>query len=114
MVRWTRKRFDEPGNGRGYLLRAVVENHLFNSGAEHHDVSIQLGVVEERYLTANIPSLREFHRGLFWVSVDKNLDRLKLSSIKRKKIEQKVSQKVPRPSAEWALWGVICVPEFDP
>jgi len=113
VVRWTRKRSNSTGREQGYALGVVVENEIPKPGAARQDASVQLGVVEERYLAANVRSLREFHQGLFWASVDKNLDELELCPVKRKQIEKEVSKKIPRPPEDWALWGVICVPEFD-
>ena len=113
VVRWTRKRSNSTGREQGYALGVVVENEIPKPGAARQDASIRLGVVEERYLSANVRSLREFHQGLFWASVDKHLDELRLNPVARARIEQEVSQKIARPPREWALWGVICVPKFD-
>ena len=113
IVRWSREQTNLSINGRGYTLGAVVEFNRMSSDTARQNADISLGTIEERYLKAKVRTLREFHQGLFWVSVDKNLDRLKIDSATRSRIEQKISGRIPRPSSEWALWGVICVPKFD-
>ena len=54
-----------------------------------------------------------FHQGLFGAKVDKKLDGLGLNAGKRNRIEAEISRLVPRPTREWALWAVTCVPRHD-
>ena len=72
-----------------------------------------LGSVETRYLDTRITCTRDFHHGLFWKKVEQTLDSLQLETELRREIEDEIAQKVPRPTAEWALWGVTCIPQFD-
>jgi hypothetical protein len=74
---------------------------------------MELGSIEERFLFTKIQGTRTFHQGLFWVVVDKNLDKLRLESVVRNQIEGELVEKIPRPNGDWAMWGVICVPKFD-
>ena len=46
--------------------------------------------------------------------VDRKLNQLELNTDSRAAIEKQISKKVPRPGDEWALWGVTCIPRFDP
>jgi hypothetical protein len=46
--------------------------------------------------------------------VDKKLDRLGLDSHQRNRIEADIAQRVSRPDEDWELWGVTCIPRFDP
>ena len=57
--------------------------------------------------------MRAFHRGLFWTVVDKKLDEFRLEPVVRDKIEAEIIEKVPRPTSDWALWGVRCVPKYE-
>ena len=76
-------------------------------------VAAQLGSIEVRFLETRIRCTREFHQGLFWKAVDRQLDSLGLEEPHRSSLEQEISLKVPRPGDEWALWGVTCIPRFD-
>jgi hypothetical protein len=69
-----------------------------------------LGSIEERFLNTKARDMRAFHQGLFWVVVDKNLDNLGLEAGERQKIEMEISELVPKPYDEWALWGGRLLP----
>ena len=58
--------------------------------------------------------MRAFHQGLFWAAVDRKLDHLKLDGGLRSRIEAVIAKTVSRPDEDWALWGVTCIPIFDP
>lgn len=110
-VQWIKKKLN--GNGKGECLRAVLsENHLHESQVQLKPV-IELGSIEKRFLSTKVKGTRAFHQGLFWVVVDKNLDKLGLEPGVRNQIESELAETVPRPNGDWAMWGVICVPEFD-
>jgi hypothetical protein len=76
-------------------------------------VKTRLGSVELRYLHTRVTCTRDFHHGLFWKKVAQRLDRLHLEPEPRRSIEEEIAEKIPRPTAEWALWGVTCIPRFD-
>lgn len=113
VVRWARIKSDNSTKRVVYTLCAAVENGHPAPEESQSIFPFQLGRIEEKYLTVNVRTLREFHQGLFWVLVDNNLDKLDIDAAVRSRIEQEVSLKIPRPPEEWALWGVICVPKFD-
>ena len=92
-------------------LTAVLE---MDGDGRQRVVTAQLGSIEERFLETRIRCTREFHQGLFWMAVDQQLDTLDLEPRSRCALEQELSHKVPRPGGEWALWGVTCIPRFDP
>jgi hypothetical protein len=113
-VRWERRRSDSSKNGRGVNLVAVlVANSRIERKIEEPFVE-QLGVIGERFLRSKAQDMRAFHQGLFWANVDQKLDLLMISPIERKKIESKISETVPRPNPDWALWSVTCIPRYDP
>lgn len=112
-VKWVRQSSNKELKGRALNLEAVlVESHPGN-GSTRQRVVARLGVIGEKFLGTKIRNMREFHQGLFWVTVDKNLDYLKLDPALRNKIESEILKKVPRPHDDWALWGVTCIPKFD-
>ena len=84
-------------------------------GDGHNNLSgAQLGSIDERFIKTRIRCTREFHQGLFWKAVDLQMEQLGLERHFKKDLEQEISEKVPRPGDEWALWGVTCIPLFDP
>jgi hypothetical protein len=85
-----------------------------SAGEAGETVIAKLASVEERFLAVNIRSTREFHHGLFWMGVDEKLDNLGCASDARRRIETEIAKTVPRPGAQWALWGVTCIPRYDP
>ena len=89
---------------------------MLEMGGDGPDESVleQLCSIDERFLTTRIRCTREFHQGLFWKAVDNRLDTLGLKQSSRNALEQEISQKVPRPGDEWALWAVTCIPHYDP
>ncbi|MEJ2098955.1 MAG: hypothetical protein P8X68_03135 [Desulfobacterales bacterium] len=113
-VRWERRRTDSSKNGRGVNLVAVlVANSRTEGKIEERSVE-PLGVIGEHFLRSKAQDMRAFHQGLFWAKVDQKLDLLMVSPIERKKIESKISETVPRPNPDWALWSVTCIPRYDP
>ncbi|UCH21454.1 MAG: hypothetical protein JSU83_23650 [Deltaproteobacteria bacterium] len=109
-VKWVRQPLNNGMNCQGYRLNVFLGDGLReNLGTEQ----CHLGTIEERFLSTKARDTRAFHQGLFWVAVDKNLDILGLETAERQKIEAEISAKIPRPSSQWALWGVVCCPAFD-
>ena len=94
------------------LVALLVDAHQESTGGPDHVIA-RLGSIEERFLNVNIGSMRDFHKGLFWTVVDKKLDELGLALEERTVIENEISDRIPRPCDEWALWGVTCIPRFD-
>jgi len=112
-IKWERRNPKSGLNGRSFILKAVlVEHHLDNSTIKPRLIE-PLGSIEERFLATKVSNMRAFHQGLFWVAVDKKLDHLKLDPQLRTRIESDISETVPRPDEDWALWGVTCIPKFD-
>ena len=112
-VKWETHNPSKVINGQGKNLKvSLVKTHQENSSAKPQLIE-HLGVIEEKFLISNVRNMREFHQGLFWATVDKNLDRLSLDPHHRKRIEADIAQTVSRPNEDWALWGVTCIPRFD-
>jgi len=110
-VKWVRQPIINGTKGNGFRLDAVLGGCQL---AHRNARQIQLGTIEERFLNAKARDMRAFHQGLFWVSVEKNLNNLGLRAVAREKIEAEIASRIPRPSSEWALWGVVCCPKYDP
>ncbi len=114
-VRWVRKDLNPVVGSRRHRCWVVfLEKSRHLKQPSRKTTPIQLGAIEERYLKTNVRNVRDFMQGLFWVKVEQKLDQLNLEPATRRVIEQKVSQKVARPPVDWALWGITCVPRFDP
>ena len=113
-VKWEKQIVEAGKNGRGRSLVAVlVEDYQDGAQTKIRDIQ-QLGSIKERVLNSNAADMRAFHQGLFWANVDQNLDHLPLKPAERKKIESKILKTVSRPSGDWALWSVTCIPRYDP
>ena len=113
-VKWKRKKIDGDHNGSAFNLVAVlVGNHRKEEEVEA-DINGQLGIIGEKFLHSKAKDMRAFHQGLFWAHVDMKLNKLGISLQDRRKIEVKISETVPRPAEEWALWSVTCIPRYDP
>jgi hypothetical protein len=109
-VKWIRQPLYNGLNGTRYQLEAFLDDGLQE---KEYIRQCSLGKIEERFLDTKARDMRAFHQGLFWVVVEKNLDNLGLEVDERQKIEMEISAIVPKPSEEWALWGVVCCPEYD-
>jgi hypothetical protein len=113
---WKRKKIKNGTNGSRVNLVAVLVGNSQqenNSGAKGN-FTRQLGAIGEKFLNSKARDMRAFHQGLFWLHVDKKLNHLSLSPEAREQIELKISQTVPRPDKDWALWSVTCIPRYDP
>jgi hypothetical protein len=113
-VSWKRKRIKNGKNGSRFNLVAVLVGDHLKEGIGQDNFTTQLGTIGEKFLNSKARDMRAFHQGLFWTHVDKNLNHLSLSSVEREKIELKISETVPRPGQDWALWSVTCIPRYDP
>ena len=111
---WERKKPDAESKAGVFCLVALLIDGDLGDGSTEQNIILQLGSVEERFLTSPICTMREFHQGLFWAAVDRRLDQLDLDTDSIAAIEKEISFKIPRPGDEWALWGVTCIPRFDP
>jgi len=101
-------------NGAANLLVASLVGRS-PAGKQTSDKPIEtLGSIKEQYLQTKATNTRAFHQGLFWSAVDRKLDFLALAPDVRKTLEQQISKEVPRPGRDWALWGVTCIPRYDP
>ena len=112
-VKWEKQIVDAGKNGRGRSLVAVlVEDYQDGTVKKTRHVQ-QLGSIRERILNSTARDMRAFHQGLFWANVDQKLDHLTLNPADRKQIESKISKTVSRPTGDWALWSVTCIPRYD-
>jgi hypothetical protein len=113
-VKWEKRCRKNGLNGKAINLRAVLVETCPNNGSTEDSVVDSLGEINEKFLSTNVKNMRVFHQGLFWAAVDRKLDHLKLDARTRNRIEAVISQTVSRPDQDWALWGVTCIPVFDP
>ena len=113
-VKWEKQ---SPQNGvkvKGLNFKALLVESYQDNGSVRHRLIEHLGAIEEKFLVSKVRNMREFHQGLFWTAVEKKLDHLRLDPRQRGRIEADISQMVSRPTEDWALWGVTCIPRFDP
>ena len=113
-VRWEKQKIEMGANGRGTHLVAVLVKDCRGEAKSGTPFREQLATISERYLNSKARDMRAFHQGLFWVRVDRKLNNLTLKSLERQKIESIISETVPRPDKDWALWSVTCIPRYDP
>ncbi|MBW2411434.1 MAG: hypothetical protein JRF72_16675 [Deltaproteobacteria bacterium] len=113
-VKWQRLKLKSGFNGATNHLVALLVDKSANEAPKHDGLHAELGTIKEQYLQTKATNAREFHQGLFWAAVDKKLDLLALSPDVRNRIEQQILKEVPRPGEDWALWGVTCIPRYDP
>ena len=112
-VRWERRITSTKRNSSQYhLVALLVEGGLFGEN-ENARVPVMLAAIQERFLRIRISKTRAFHQGLFWVKVDQKLEKLGLEEEVQQALEAQISEKVPRPGDDWALWGVTCIPRID-
>ncbi len=96
-----------------YELVALLVEGCLSEEYENAKVLARLAAIEERFLRIRISKTRAFHQGLFWVKVEQKLEKLGLEEEVQQALEAQISEKVPRPGDDWALWGVTCIPEID-
>ena len=113
-IKWEKQSPQNGVNVKGINLKALLVESYQDNGSRKHRLIEHLGAIEEKFLASKVRNMREFHQGLFWVAVDRKLDHLKLDARLRNKIEAVILKTVSRPYEDWALWGVTCIPIFDP
>ena len=113
-VSWKREKIKNGANGSGFNLVAVLVGNNQTDGDAGGNHSRQLGAIGEKFLRSKARDMRAFHQGLFWQHVDKKLSHLSLDPKEKEKIEYIISETVPRPGEDWALWSVTCIPQIDP
>ncbi len=113
-IKWEKQSPQNGVNVKRINLKALLVESYQDNGSVKHRLIEHLGAIEEKFLASKVRNMREFHQGLFWTVVDKKLDRLRLDPRQRDRIEADISQIVSRPGEDWALWGVTCIPHFDP
>ena len=109
-VSWKRKKIKNGKNGRSVKLVAEPVGDYQQAKNSSGNFTTQLGTITEKFLNSKARDMRAFHQGLFWVRVDRKLNRIRLRPQERQKIESIISETVPRPDADWALWSVTCIP----
>ena len=112
-VKWEKKILNRPSNRKRYQLCFFLVENYIEEGKSKEKLVGHLGAIEERFLNSHISDVKAFHQGLFWAKMDKKLDNLKLGAEKRNRVEAEILELVPRPTEEWALWAVTCVPQYD-
>ena len=113
-VSWKRKKTINGTNGGGVNLVAELVDNYHTAGNTEGNITTQLGIIGEKFLNSKARDMRAFHQGIFWVAVDKRLEQLNLDAKLRNRIEADILKTVSRPDDDWALWGVTCIPRFDP
>ena len=112
-VKWEKRSPQSGVNGKGINLEALLVDTYPGKGPVKLRQIEHLGSIQEKFLASKVRNMREFHQGLFWASVDRKLDHLKLTPSLRRRVEADLSEMVSRPGEDWALWGVTCIPSFD-
>ena len=113
-VNWKRKKNINGKNGRSVNLVAELVGDDQKAGNGSGNFTTQLGSIAEKFLNSRARDMRAFHQGLFWMRVDQKLNHIILKPKERQKIESIISETVPRPDKDWALWSVTCIPRYDP
>ena len=112
-VRWERRITSAKRSITQYELVALLVEGSVSEKNENAKVLAILAAIEERFLRMRISKSRAFHQGLFWVKVDQKFDKMGLAEEIQQALEAQISEKVPRPGDDWALWGVTCIPQID-
>lgn len=112
-VKWERRRPDRGGRRRSYHLHAILDDKKRGKGESKERVIEHLASIEERFLETKEMGMRAFHQGLFWTVAVRKLEDLNIERKVREEIEAEISEVVPKPTNEWGLWAVKCVPEFE-
>ena len=112
-IRWERRKTISEWRIAQYQLVALLVEGSFSEEDENAKVLAKLASIQERFMRIPISKTRAFHQGLFWVKVDQKILTLGLEEEVRQALEAQISEKVPRPGDDWALWGVTCIPHID-
>lgn len=112
-IRWERRKTITEWRVAQYQIVALLVESNFSEKDKNYRVLGELGSIQERFLNIPISKTKAFHQGLFWVKVDQNMIKLGLQEEVRQALDAQISEKVPRPGDDWALWGVTCIPHID-
>jgi len=112
-VIWERQETGRRGRLVLYELIALLVDGHYSESDETRPVLARLGSIQEQFLRIPVRRTRAFAQGIFWVGVDKTLERLALDRQTHLALEDQISEKVPRPGEDWALWGVTCNARID-
>jgi hypothetical protein len=112
-IEWKRVESESEDLRDKIRLVAILNGGLDKGVKTRETITPELASIKERYITARVKTMREFHKGLFWAAIDKKLDQLSLETHIRQAIEAEIGEKISRPDEQWALWGVTCVPCYD-
>lgn len=112
-VRWERLKTITEGGRTQHQLDALLVEDCISEEDENPKVLARLGSIQERFLRIRISKTRAFHQGLFWAKVGRKLEKLGLEEKVHQALEFRISERVPRPRDDWALWGVTCIPHID-
>jgi len=112
-VKWGKRKVNNPSGREVNTLNALLVGTNGKQDAAAVDHAVNLGTIEERFLRTHARDVRAFHQGLFWKGVTRKLDQLNLNAAVREAVEDEISQKIPKPGAEWSLWAVTCIPRYD-
>ncbi len=112
-VKWERRRPDTGGRRRSYHLHAILVDKKREKEESKERVIEHLASIEERFLETKERGMKAFYQGLFWTVADRKLSDLKLEPKVRDGIEVEILEVVPRPTNEWGLWAVKCVPDYE-
>jgi hypothetical protein len=112
-IRWERRKSMTEWRMAQYQIVALLVEGSFSEEDENAKVLAKLGSIQERFLSIPISKTRAFHQGLFWAKVDQKILKPGLEEEVRQTLEAQISEKVPRPGDDWALWGVTCIPHID-
>ena len=96
-----------------YQIVTLLVEGSFSEEDKNVKVLTKLGSIQERFLSIPISKTRAFHQGLFWAKIDQKILKLGLEEEVRQALETQISEKVPRPGDDWALWGVTCITHID-
>lgn len=112
-IQWERVEIESDDPHNKTRLVAILNGGSDKGLKSQNTIVAELGSIGERYITVRVKTMREFHKGLFWATVDKKLDQLCIETDVRQAIEAEIAEKISRPNEQWALWGVTCVPRYD-
>lgn len=112
-VIWERQETGRRGRLVQYQLIALLVDGHFSESDENRPVLARLGSIQEQFLRIPVRRTRAFAQGIFWAEVDKKLEELALNRRIHLALEVQISEKIPRPGEDWALWGVTCNARID-
>ena len=112
-ILWERQETSTRGRLVLYQLVALLVDGHHSESDEPPTIVARLGSIQEQFLRIPVRRTRAFAQGIFWVGVDKKLEELALDRQTHLALEHQISEKIPRPGEDWALWGVTCNTQID-